>query len=414
MKKLYTLFTAAVALVAGSANAQVTVGNTDFSTYYLGAKSNTSTISAEDGTSTFVFTNYNGAATSPKVYNNWVLAVANMGYEYSDPASNGYAEYFVQRADNWGWGTYFVEDNRSSNFDWGVFCKDLNNAKVTLTIEYDSDGIIETKATYTGSESKTAIEYSYYTSTALTEESITAFLTVDCCYLEIESITVGSTEETVTTSTIGAEDYSTGWWDAASQNITIPQGETATIVFTNHNNSAVSRSNWDNYYVVVTDAAGKTANVRADNYVVTSDVTYTSSPIIDDWNLFNADLDGTEVTAVVTYNSSSEIVVTTSYTGSVTGNSISNTYTLTPSSGTFTLPIKSCLSVELSYLTVTSITPEDSDTETAISETESAKEVAKTELYNLAGQKVSGGKGIFIQKVTYTDGTTSAKKVVKK
>lgn len=50
---------------------------------------------------------------------------------------------------------------------------------------------------------------------------------------------------------------------------------------------------------------------------------------------------------------------------------------------------------------------------TAVDEINTGKTIANVEYYNIAGQKVQQAKGLTIVRITYTDGTTSTRKVVK-
>ena len=50
---------------------------------------------------------------------------------------------------------------------------------------------------------------------------------------------------------------------------------------------------------------------------------------------------------------------------------------------------------------------------TAVDEINTGKTIANVEYYNIAGQKVQQAKGLTIVRTTYTDGTTSTRKVVK-
>lgn len=71
---------------------------------------------------------------------------------------------------------------------------------------------------------------------------------------------------TPSTTIVGAEDNSTGWWGAHAADINVPAGETREFNFTNYNNSA-SAANWNNFVPILRKAdLTEYAVVRADNF----------------------------------------------------------------------------------------------------------------------------------------------------
>ena len=71
---------------------------------------------------------------------------------------------------------------------------------------------------------------------------------------------------TPSTTIVGAEDNSTGWWGAHAADVNVPAGETREFNFTNYNNSA-SAANWNNFVPILRKAdLTEYAVVRADNY----------------------------------------------------------------------------------------------------------------------------------------------------
>lgn len=88
---------ASAALQAQSVTlSSTTVGSTDNSTPFFGAKSDVVEIPAGKQL-TFKFTNNNGGATVN--YYNWLLAVVNT-QAHDKSENSGYEEYFVLRPDN--------------------------------------------------------------------------------------------------------------------------------------------------------------------------------------------------------------------------------------------------------------------------------------------------------------------------
>ena len=71
---------------------------------------------------------------------------------------------------------------------------------------------------------------------------------------------------TPSTTIVGAEDNSTGWWGAHAADVNVPAGETREFNFTNYNNSA-SAANWNNFVPILRKAdLTEYAVVRADNF----------------------------------------------------------------------------------------------------------------------------------------------------
>lgn len=79
-------------------------------------------------------------------------------------------------------------------------------------------------------------------------------------------ITVEESKPTAVTpnpTNLGAEDNSTGWWSAFTDDIKVPAGTTYQVNFTNY----AGGSNWNNYVIILRKAdLSEYAVVRADNY----------------------------------------------------------------------------------------------------------------------------------------------------
>ena len=103
---------------------------------------------------------------------------------------------------------------------------------------------------------------------------------------------------------IGADDNSTGWWGAHSQDITVPKGMTYSTRFKNFTNGA---NNWNNFVVVLTRADNSEyAVVRADNYGWgDSYAACTPSGGQADWAGWLSAMDDATVTVSVTNHGSS-------------------------------------------------------------------------------------------------------------
>ena len=81
---------------------------------------------------------------------------------------------------------------------------------------------------------------------------------------EVKVAVSKSTKVTPSTTIVGAEDNSTGWWGAHAEDINVPAGETREINFTNYTNGG---GNWNNWVAILRRAdLSEFAVVRADNY----------------------------------------------------------------------------------------------------------------------------------------------------
>lgn len=104
---------------------------------------------------------------------------------------------------------------------------------------------------------------------------------------------------------LGAEDNSTGWWGAHTENIKIEPKETKVTTFTNHTSGG---ANWNNFVVVLCKANNaEYAVVRSDNYGWGDGYaacTHTGGFGDDDdaWAAWRADMEGAKVTTYVTNN----------------------------------------------------------------------------------------------------------------
>lgn len=153
-------------------NVLETIGNTDFSTGYLGAESNSTkqTLDA-DGTVHFRFVNHNNLSTDN--YKNFILVVRNQ----SSPA----APLVALRADNWE----NVAGNNSglnNNFDWTNFPALMNGATVDMNITRSGTSFIMTSTITT----TTGTVYNYsYTKNNLATGTITVGLSVEEAYLDV-------------------------------------------------------------------------------------------------------------------------------------------------------------------------------------------------------------------------------------
>ncbi len=103
---------------------------------------------------------------------------------------------------------------------------------------------------------------------------------------------------------LGAEDNSTGWWGAHTENIKIEPKETKVTTFTNYTSGG---ANWNNFVIVLCkDNNAEYAVVRSDNYGWGDGYaacTHTGGFATDDeWKAWREDMQGAKVTTYVTNN----------------------------------------------------------------------------------------------------------------
>ncbi len=140
----------------------------DFSPYYTVSDNSEIRLS---------FTNHTDKAEN---WDNWILAFTND----KGRNENGYTEYFVLRADAYGWGNYYNASTISHNYDWATFKKDMDGAKVDMTISlHGTTARIATVTTTTGGK-----QYSYtFEAKGLPSGIKRAFLSVEKAHLVINT-----------------------------------------------------------------------------------------------------------------------------------------------------------------------------------------------------------------------------------
>ena len=255
------------------------IGATDNSTGFWGAHSENIKVAAGE---TFVstFTNYSNGANN---WNNFVIVLCS---------ADGSKEYAVVRADNYGWGDGYAACTPTcdNGGDWASWLSAMDGAKVTTYITNNGDGTADIKAVMVGNDGRTFTQN--YTGINTVDPNNCYFnFTVDGSHLEYDTV-------------IGAEDNSTGWWGAHSQDITVPKGKTYTTRFKNFTNGA---NNWNNFVVVLTRTDNSEyAVVRSDNYGWgDSYAACTPSGGQTDWAGWLSAMDDATVTVSVTNNGSS-------------------------------------------------------------------------------------------------------------
>lgn len=179
-----------------------TVGNIDNTSAWGDAWSNLYTI--EKGQILHLeFENYGSKVNS---WNNWVLFVTNNVLYNADASireTQGYSEYFVLRADSYGWGANYTTNRLSSNYKWDSFKDDLYGATIHMTIEYTALGSILVK---TKVNDGTYWE-NYTHPVSLNDGAIGAFLWCDNSHYVIKKAWYTNSKKTSITGIKSAYNY---------------------------------------------------------------------------------------------------------------------------------------------------------------------------------------------------------------
>ena len=116
-------------------------------------------------------------------------------------------------------------------------------------------------------------------------------------------VTVAESKMTAATPTpaiLGAEDNSSAWWSAHTDNVQVPAGETYAFSFTNYSSL---KGNWNNFVVVLrsSDNATEYAVLRSDNYGWGNGYAACShNGTQGEWATWLAAMNGAKVTVYVT------------------------------------------------------------------------------------------------------------------
>jgi len=150
-------------------------GSTECNAGWWTAFSNTYTIT-RGKKATFKFYNYNKG--NGKNWDNWVMVCTNG----KDSHGGGGTEYFVVRADSYGWGNSNFSDTHFTNdYNWGTFVSDMNGSLNEVTVSYETSGKVTMNCVMT---TKTGNTYhlSYWQSN-ITASYIGIFFTVENSYI---------------------------------------------------------------------------------------------------------------------------------------------------------------------------------------------------------------------------------------
>jgi hypothetical protein len=175
-------------------------------------------------------------------WNNWNLALAT-----AERDATGYSEYFVLRADAFGWGnsdwnlklvTNDYPDTDGDGDVWNDFRTTMQGAHVTIDIDHSTTGNVYVTATAVGTNGTTITET--YTQPVSASDDIKAFLICDGSHLEMEkAYTIPSkvtTVEDVNPVSIAVTDAPAfvelgdeNFWGVAKATVTFADGTTKQV-----------------------------------------------------------------------------------------------------------------------------------------------------------------------------------------
>lgn len=172
------------------------------------------------------------------------------------------------------------------------------------TMAFDPTGMVVT-ATYANGDSR-VIDNAKLSFSAVPAKAGSQSVTITAEEGITTTVAITVAESKVTTVTnqanmVGAEDNSTAFWGAFSDEFNVPSGKTKAITFTNYSSLA---NNWNNFVVVLrkTDTTKEYAVVRADNHGWGDGyaVCVHNGTQINDWPTWLAGMNGAKVTVYVT------------------------------------------------------------------------------------------------------------------
>ncbi len=253
------------------------LGATDNSTGWWGAHSENVKVAPGE---TFIssFTNYTCGANN---WNNFCIVLC----------AEDNSEYAVVRADNFGWGAGYDGNpglvTIGTQGDWGTWLAAMDGAKVTTYVTNNGDGTADVKAVMLGTDGNTYTQE--YNGILIDSSNFYYRYTVDGCHLEFDNV-------------LGADDNTTGWWGAHSENVNVPAGHTVSMRFTNY---TPATNNWNNFVVVLCrEDNSEYAVVRADNFGWGAGYDGNENLITigtqGDWGTWLAAMDEAKVTVSVT------------------------------------------------------------------------------------------------------------------
>lgn len=183
-------------------------------------------------------------------WNNWNLAVTN---EIADRTADGYKEYFVLRADAYGWGgtmasegyafdikmiTQNYPDTDGDGDIWNDFRTTMQGAHVSIDIDHSATGNVYVTATAVGTNGTTLVE-TYQQPVSATADLV-SFLICDGSYFEMKKaylipskVTVVEDVNPVSIAIEGAPSFielgNENYWGDATATVIYADGSSAQV-----------------------------------------------------------------------------------------------------------------------------------------------------------------------------------------
>lgn len=278
----------------------VTVGNTDRTTPFWTAFSDIYAVKKGES-KTVYFKNYTDGAEN---WRNFLVALQNVPGGHSAEAYEGYKEYAVVRADNYGWGAgYDGIVTPECDWNWDTYKTDMDGAYVELTVTNNGD----TADVVANVTTEAGVQYHQKYMGIAIDGDLYFKLLCEGSYLLIERELVGLT------------DCTAPFWRYFSNITAVPEGETVYKTFTNYTNGA---ENWTNFLAVLqstptghadtTEGYKEYAVVRADNFGWGAGYDGIAAAECDwNWDSYKEDMNGAHVLMAVTNNGSTADIVAT-------------------------------------------------------------------------------------------------------
>ncbi len=223
-----------------------TIGKEDNTTGWWEARSEVISMTGSGNRLNIDFQNYTNSLEN---WLNWMVVLTN-GKAFGE---EGYVEYFLLRADAFGWGdgnynaaNITTEGYPANDSEWATYRDEMNDAAVNLSIERQGNTIL-VKATQTGRTGKVYVENFTYTNSALPAE-IGAFLTVEGGHLVVDrkSIYISGIYAPGAVM-VGNTDNSSPYYGAVSELWRMSGDNVTHLKFINYTSGI---SNWNNWNIV--------------------------------------------------------------------------------------------------------------------------------------------------------------------
>lgn len=251
-------------------------------------------------------------------WNNFAIIVSNN----KKSGDADYQEYFILRADAFGWkGGVFDNNtnidptilNLTHNYNWDTFKKDMQGAYINLDITREKN-TLQINIAITTTNGTTYTMTGSYEDENLTEE-LGAYLTVDHSHFKLDATDVYTESKIFTpdNNLVGPTDCSAGWWAHFSEESFIEGDNPDTFCYEFINNNTGNGSNWHNWLWVVTNGSPRGSAdykeyfvLRADAYGWQYDINTNTDPSLlnlshsYDYNTFVSDLHGARIRIIIT------------------------------------------------------------------------------------------------------------------